>query len=317
MMLESGKKLKIAILLSTYNGKQYVVEQLSSLTKLLVNDYAIDIHIRDDGSSDETIILIKEFMKNNSNIFLYEEKNVGVINSFITLVKNAEGYDFYAFCDQDDSWEPLKVMAGIVKLQEFDSAIPMIYCSAYDYVDQDLNHIGRFVSESDFTINNLLIENCAPGCTMIFNSSLRDRFIGIMYPDIVNHVVMHDWLFLLLAAYHGRIIYDRNSYLLYRQHANNVIGKKSGFISVIKSKIKQFKREIKRPQHLLYLQTKLLSEITSSEPLSEIHRLSRSFVSSQTNFISRLKFAINSNIKRVKKIDDIIFKILYVFGYYK
>ena len=108
-----------------------------------------------------------------------------------------------------------------------------------------------------------------------------------------------------------------SNYLLYRQHANNVIGKKSGFISVIKSKIKQFKREIKRPQHLLYLQTKLLSEITSSEPLSEIHRLSRSFVSSQTNFISRLKFAINSNIKRVKKIDDIIFKILYVFGYYK
>lgn len=316
-MFESGKKVKTAILLSTYNGMQYVSEQLSSLTNLYVDDYIIDLHIRDDGSSDETIRLIKEFMKNNSNVFLYEEKNVGVIKSFITLVKNVENYDFYAFCDQDDHWEPLKVMAGIMKLQELDSSIPMIYCSAYDYVDQNLNHIGRFVSESDFSINNLLIENCAPGCTMLFNSSLRDRFIQISQPEIANRVVMHDWLFLLIAAYHGQIIYDRNSYLLYRQHANNVIGKKSGFVSVIKSKIKQFKREIKRPQHLLYLQTELLSEITASEPLSEIHRLSCSFVNSQANFISRFKFVINSDIKRVKKIDDVIFKILFIFGYYK
>lgn len=316
-MFELEKKTKIAILLSTYNGMQYISEQLYSLTNLYVNDYTIDIHIRDDGSSDETIKLIKEFMRSKSNIFLYEEKNIGVINSFITLVKNIEGYDFYAFCDQDDHWEPLKIMAGILKLQEFDLATPMIYCSAYDYVDQDLTHIGRYVSKSDFSVNNLLIENCAPGCTMLFNSSLRDKFLEIMYPEITKRIVMHDWLFLLLAAYHGQIIYDRNSYLLYRQHANNVIGKKSGFVSIIKSKIKQFIREIKRPQHLLYLQTELLSEISANEPLCEIHRLSNSFVNSQKNFISRFKFVINGDIKRVKKIDDIIFKTLYVFGYYK
>ncbi|HGK4756987.1 TPA: glycosyltransferase [Enterobacter cloacae] len=316
-MLKSNRFFKIAVLLSTYNGMNYIREQLASLYDLYVDDCSIDIHIRDDGSSDETVKLIKDFMVNKPNIFLYEESNIGVINSFLSLVKKIDGYDFYAFCDQDDHWEPLKLMAGIVKMRQVSLSLPMIYCTAYDYVDSQLSYIGRFVSASDFSISNLLIENCAPGCTMLFNSSLRDRFNNINIPEIEKRVVMHDWLFLLLAAYYGQIIYDRNSYLQYRQHANNVIGKKSGVVSIIKSKVKQFKREIERPQHLLYSQIELLSEITADDPSSEMHRLSYSFINSQDTFFSRLKYICKSEIKRVKKLDDIIFKVLYIFGYYK
>ncbi|EPZ8358845.1 glycosyltransferase [Enterobacter hormaechei] len=316
-MLESERNYKVAVLLSTYNGMNYITEQLASLSNLFVDNYKIDIHIRDDGSSDDTVNLIKDYIKDKSNIFLYEENNIGVIGSFLRLVQNVDGYDFYAFCDQDDHWDSLKLMAGVSKIQQAHLIVPMLYCSAYDYVDSDLNYIGRFVSQSDFSIGNLLIENCAPGCTMLFNSSLRDKFNSASNLEVEKRIVMHDWLFLLLAAYYGQIIYDRNSYLLYRQHANNVIGKKSGFLSIIKSKIKQFKREIKRPQHLLYLQTQLLSEITANDPTSEMHRLSNSFIRSQKTFISRVKFICKGEIKRVKKIDDVIFKILYIFGYYK
>lgn len=310
------KSGKVAVLLSTYNGVAYINEQIESLQSQTL-DRPLDIHIRDDGSTDGTKLILKDIANNNPNIFFYDERNIGVINSFLWLVKNIDGYDYYAFCDQDDYWKPLKIIAGISSLQSFDENIPLIYCSAYDYVDQELRQIGRFESHSDFSINNLLIENCAPGCTMIFNAALRNKFCELTVPNIEQRIIMHDWLFLLLAGYYGKIIYDRNSYLLYRQHANNVIGKKSGFISIIKSKIKQFKKELKRPQHLLYLQTELLCEITSDDPSNEIHHLSHTFINSQATFSSRLKFVTKGDIKRIKIIDDIIFKVLYVLGYYK
>ncbi|EPM6206494.1 glycosyltransferase [Enterobacter hormaechei] len=310
------KQEKVAVLMSTYNGSAYIEEQIASLQAQII-DRQFDIHIRDDGSTDGTKTTLEKLAHENSNIFFYDEPNVGVVDSFLWLAKNIEGYDYYAFCDQDDYWQSLKLLAGVTLIDQMSKGKPSVYCSAYEYVDQNLKHIGRFVSKSDFSINNLLIENCAPGCTMVFNEALRNKFCEIKTANVSRRVVMHDWLFILLAAYHGEIIYDSNSYLLYRQHANNVIGKKSGFLSIIKSKIKQFKREIKRPQHLLYLQTQLLSEITANDPTSEMHRLSNSFIRSQKTFISRVKFICKGEIKRVKKIDDVIFKILYIFGYYK
>ncbi|MCD3721765.1 glycosyl transferase 2 family protein, partial [Escherichia coli] len=208
-------------------------------------------------------------------------------------------------------------LAAIDKFEKHEEITPLVYCSAYDYVDQNLNFIGRFTSKSNFSPSNLLIENCAPGCTMLINSALREKYLSISAANISNRVVMHDWLFLLLGLHFGMVIYDRNSYLLYRQHANNVIGKKSGLLPIFRSKYKQFIKECKRPQHLLYLQNELFSDITSGQVNSLTHKLSCSFVSAQRNFYSRAKFAFSGKIKRIRKVDDLIFKILFVFGYYK
>ncbi|MDF6884021.1 glycosyltransferase, partial [Escherichia coli] len=309
-----NKSKKLAILLSSYNGEQFIEQQLQSLIDMKA-DFIFDIHIRDDGSSDKTCETIKKFSQKHANIHLYEENNVGVIASFLWLVEKVSGYDYYAFCDQDDFWQPLKALAAIDKFEKHEEITPLVYCSAYDYVDQNLNFIGRFTSKSNFSPSNLLIENCAPGCTMLFNSALREKYLSISAANISNRVVMHDWLFLLLGLHFGMVIYDRNSYLLYRQHANNVIGKKSGLLPIFRSKYKQFIKECKRPQHLLYLQNELFSDITSGQVNSLTHKLSCSFVSAQRNFYSRAKFAFSGKIKRIRKVDDLIFKILFVFGY--
>ncbi|HHF9279308.1 TPA: glycosyltransferase, partial [Escherichia coli] len=105
-------KLKsMAVLLSSYNGEKYIGEQLDSIIKCY-RDFDLHIHIRDDGSVDSTCEIIKEYISKNDSIFLYEGDNVGVIASFLWLVENVGDYDYYAFCDQDDVWEPLKLIAA-------------------------------------------------------------------------------------------------------------------------------------------------------------------------------------------------------------
>lgn len=315
-MLDLEKKKKLAVLLSTYNGESYIKEQLDSLVKL-VRDFDLDIHIRDDGSSDSTCHIIKMYILNNPNIFLYEGNNLGVIGSFLWLVDNIKNYDYYAFCDQDDVWEPLKLIAATNMIEKFSQNDAIAYCSAYNFVDEKLNHLGRFTSRSDFSLNNILIENCAPGCTMVFNNALRQIYVNLNMGDISKCIVMHDWFFLSLASIFGTVIYDNNSYLLYRQHDNNAIGIKSGFVDVFRAKIKQLLRDNKKLHHPLFQQMQLIARCSNKSDKKNAFIISNEFVNSQSNFFSRVKFIFEGHIKRVKFIDDVLFKVLYAFGYFK
>jgi len=307
---------RVAVLLSTYNGEKYIIQQLDSLKSQLGNLH-IDIHIRDDGSKDNTCDLLKSYLQKENNIYLYEEVNIGVVASFLYLVDNVVGYDYYAFCDQDDIWKPLKIISAIQKIEELEQDTPALYCSAYDYVDQDLKPLGTFKSGSDFSLNNILIENCAPGCTLLFNNKMRDVYKNISGDDLSRKAIMHDWLFIILAGIFGKILYDYDSYLLYRQHENNVVGIKNGFISVFRAKVKQFLKERRKQRHPLNIQMQLISQCCKSNKEDLAYIISSKFNSSQLNLFNRVAFVSKGYIKRVKFIDDVIFKTLYVFGYFK
>ena len=55
---------KVNIILATYNGGRFLKEQLDSLINQTYDN--ISIYIRDDGSTDNTIDIINEYISNNS-----------------------------------------------------------------------------------------------------------------------------------------------------------------------------------------------------------------------------------------------------------
>ena len=57
---------KVQVLLSTYNGEKYLEEQIKSILKQ--EDVEISILIRDDGSKDRTIEILKELSENYNQI---------------------------------------------------------------------------------------------------------------------------------------------------------------------------------------------------------------------------------------------------------
>ena len=97
---------KIQVLMSTYNGEKYLKEQIESI--LNQEKVEVNILIRDDGSCDKTLKIIKELSK-NPKISYYEGKNIGPAKSFMDLVnKSGDKFNYYAFADQDDIWMPNK-----------------------------------------------------------------------------------------------------------------------------------------------------------------------------------------------------------------
>ena len=223
---------KVQILMSTYNGEKYLKEQIQSI--LDQQGVEISILVRDDGSQDTTIEILKELSKNPS-INYYNGENIGPAKSFMDLINKAnDDFNYYAFADQDDIWMLNKMIKDIEKLESFKNK-PALYISAQEIVDENLNTIEIKKVAGMHTFEGEIIRNFATGCTMVMNKELLD-IIKVYTP---KYIIMHDsWITRVCYAIGGTVIIDNNSYIKYRQHGKNTWGYKDDSFKKLK---KQFK----------------------------------------------------------------------------
>ena len=207
---------KVVVLMSTYNGERYIKEQIDSIISQTIK---VKLIVRDDGSRDKTQVILEEYRK-QGKLDWYQGENIGFVKSFLTLLKNAPKADYYAFADQDDYWEKNKLEVAIEKIK--NEQIPCTYCSNLKVVDENLKQVGYYFKKEKMKTNldNILLDNIAAGCTMVFNYMLAN----LVNKCNVLKVSYHDWWICILAAAFGKIIYDENSYIKYRQHGTNVVG---------------------------------------------------------------------------------------------
>ena len=211
---------KVCILLSTFNGKQYLKEQLDSL----INQINVDIFIlaRDDGSSDGTIEILKEYSAKYDFFTFYQGDNVKPARSFLDLMKSAPQADFYAFSDQDDVWDDDKLSVAVNMLKKENGANPNMYYSNLRIVDEHLNYYRLSHQTPHIQKNRYspLVEDFATGCTIVFNKAALD------YAKKANceYCSMHDSWMYMICNFFGKIIYDFDAHISYRQHGNNVVG---------------------------------------------------------------------------------------------
>ena len=146
---------QVCVLMSTYNGENYIVEQINSILKQI--NVTVELIIRDDGSSDNTSSIIRKFENDYSNILFIQGENVGVGRSFMELLKYAPESDYYSFADQDDVWLEDKLCRAVNMIKELENEgvdncrhqiLPVLYSSNQILVDENLNKYGiRFESE--------------------------------------------------------------------------------------------------------------------------------------------------------------------------
>lgn len=306
---------KVQVLLSTYNGEQYISEQIQSI---LNQTYPfISILIRDDGSTDQTVVVLEQLMKiHPDKIKLIKGSNVGVVSSFFELLRAADAeVDYYCFCDQDDVWLDHKVEHAIARLNSsiYTEVPAMVFTSTY-LADDELNRKGAWpkppAQEPSFF--NALYENIAIGATITMNRSTRNLFINSKSVDS-QKVLMHDWWFYLLVSAFGTVIYDNTPSMLYRQHNNNVVGGSNSIVGKLKSKWASFKRHTGKD--LLHKQASEFHRIYGSRLTGELKEQLELFLASRTKFIDRLHYARKSKLYRQSKAESLLFKFFILIGF--
>ena len=224
----------IAILLSTYNGAPYLEDFLISLEKQTYQNW--DLMVRDDGSSDDTLVILQKFSDNINKVsILKDRQNLGAKKSFSTLVNVAlqspEQYEYIMFADQDDIWLPDKIEKTYLKMKEFERSrpsLPLLVHSDVSVVDEKLNVLAssfwsyQHIEPTRDKLNHLLLHNIVTGCTVMVNRALAENV-----KTIPNEAIMHDWWMAMVASAFGKIGYIDEPLILYRQHGSNDTGAKN------------------------------------------------------------------------------------------
>ncbi|MDW8742040.1 glycosyltransferase family 2 protein [Streptococcus suis] len=215
--------MNVNILMSTYNGQEFLAEQIRSIQAQTFTDWML--LIRDDGSRDRTREIIADFAQQDSRIHLINPdstENLGVIKSFHALVQYQRA-DVYFFSDQDDVWLPDKLQVTLETAQAYPTDQPLMVYTDLKVVNQDLQVMNESMirSQSHHANTELvqeLTENTVTGGTSMINHALAELW------TVTDDILMHDWYLALLATAFGKLVYVDQPTELYRQHAENVLG---------------------------------------------------------------------------------------------
>ena len=309
--------MKVNILMSTYNGQQFLAEQIRSIQDQSYTDWTL--FIRDDGSSDNTKEILKDFERQDSRIHLIDSDksdNLGVIKSFHKLV-NHDRADYYFFSDQDDVWLPNKLELSLKEAQNYLADLPLMVYMDLKVVNQDLEIMTESMVKSQSHHANTelvqeLTENTVTGGVAMINHALAEMW------QETDDILMHDWYLALLASAFGNLVFIDQPGELYRQHSDNVLG--------ARTLSKRFKKWI-RPHILFAVYWDLIKNSQKQSrhllqmPLSQSNReLIEAFVTIMDKpMLERFRILRKYGLKKNKAFHTLVFTTLIVtkFGYKK
>ena len=232
------REMNVLVLMSTYNGELYLKKQLESI--LHQDKVRVHLLIRDDGSTDHTCDILKEFADKYPNMEWETSRNVGFVRSFSILAEKAllfpEAMDYYAFSDQDDIWMPNKLKTACRYLEEYNQDTPLLFSSNSLFIDDNMSVMGSFHKETPhYTKQNVMIYPTEQGCSMVFNRSALE-----LYDSNPPENAWHDRWMCLICNFLGKSIYCQTPLFYYRIHGGNMIGKKQKFWDRIVDDVKFF-----------------------------------------------------------------------------
>lgn len=237
------QKAKIDILMSVFNGSNFIREQIDSIIGQTSDNW--QLIIRDDGSTDNTLEIISEYQERYPGKIeaLWDQQadknaNLGACQGFARILEKSTA-KYVMFSDQDDVWLPFKIEKTLEKMQELEAiyqeSTPLMMHTDLMVVDQDLNVISdsfwklqHWAPKNRHKLNRLLIQNATTGCTVMINQALRR-----LATPIPSRAIMHDYWLSLVSAAFGKIAYVNEPTILYRQHGANDTGAKKYNISFI------------------------------------------------------------------------------------
>ena len=303
----------IAVLLSSYNGENFIVQQLQSILSQKT-DYPFTIFVRDDGSKDSTLHILNEFKVHHKNIVVIAGKNKGYVASFFELLKisYSQGYDWFAFSDQDDYWLPNKLQDAVKKIKKYDYE-PVLYGSKSLITDDKLISTGKTtqIKKRNIKFYNTAIQNILPGHGQVINKKLAE--VILKYTGSTKLIYSQDLWISTVASVTGKVIFDDQPHTLYRMHSNNQLGYGKGKIQWITDHINRLKQQEsnKIAKQLKYF-VKCYFSFLSLEEKEEMKK----FFNSQHTLMNRIIYAIHTRLYRQKQSETQIFKLLYILGFY-
>lgn len=295
------QKKKVGVLLAAFNGEPWLAEQILSI----LEQKCVDVHlyISLDKSDDSSMSICNKFCLEHKNVTLlpYGATFGGAGKNFYRLFIDVDisDYDFIALSDQDDIWNPDKLISSVDILSEYDGYSSNVIAFWEDGREILINK-AQEKKEWDY-----LFEAAGPGCTYVLRRDVAIKFKTWLiehYDKITHDIALHDWLIYAFCRHFGyRWFIDHRPGMRYRQHANNQVGTNNS-ISAAKKRLLLIKRKWYRNQ------------VTKIAEHLELQNLSMVKYGLNKGYIGNLYLLFNVNQLRRRLRDRIALSFALLFN---
>mgnify|MGYP002869725189 CR=1 FL=1 len=221
------KEPRILVLMTTYNGRAYVAEQIDSI--LDQRGVEVTLCICDDCSSDDTYAVLEAAAEESPNVHIRcNSANKGVVANFMDLIygADAQAFDYFALSDQDDIWYPDKLRCAAARI-ESNTSRPELYYADVHNIDERGRSLGKEYEPYQVCARApaslLLVQNWCLGCTTLLNPALVKL---LQAHPVYDFGRMYDAWIHAVALYCGGFVFSdlAHAYLDRRITGHNTVG---------------------------------------------------------------------------------------------
>lgn len=210
-MNKTASNPHVSVVMCTYNGEQFLAEQIDSILK---QTYPIhELIIQDDCSTDHTWDIIQQYATKEKIIKATRNpQNLGFNQNFKQAILKAES-NLIAIADQDDIWYPEKIEKQVHQIGTSDICI-----SAYHGGENFPTTANTRIITPSYQLEYLLFYDCTPGHSML----IKREFIHKIFTDWDGHIV-YDWWLSVNAHLNNGISCVAEPLNWHRPHKNSAI----------------------------------------------------------------------------------------------
>lgn len=233
--------MKTSVVISTYNGEKYIIEQLKSIAHQTVP--VDEVLIFDDGSTDDTVNIVNEYIQRTKlvNWHIYQNKeNKGWRRNFMEGLWSSTG-DIVFTADQDDIWMSDKVEKMLSVMQNHPE-IQLLVSNYVEFYENGEKKPGPLstdhkVHKVPLKLNYMSVD--APGCVYAIRRSLIDLSKSMWRPSFG-----HDTLLWRMAVLNGSLYELGDELILWRKHSDSAYSKETRQLKSQREKKKWIKASL-------------------------------------------------------------------------
>lgn len=281
--------MTVSVAMAVYNGENFIIQQLKTLAG---QSRRIDeVIIVDDGSTDKTVSLIREFiyeygLSRKWKVFINSER-LGYVANFDKAL-SLTTKDVIFLCDQDDIWHLDKVERLMQIIDRHEEVLAV--ASTYNCIDDGGHRIDArspLLTENHGLImlknyrsghlykikRNDILERCiSMGCTTCYRRRVVEEYLRLKkqyntYCSADNEInkVSHDWFLDIVAGLNDGMYFINEPLVGYRIHSNNTIG--------IKTDSNDIGVDYRIGEYEQYIETyEIIGQLLSQEPVRDLRR---------------------------------------------
>lgn len=208
----NSQNRSISVVMCTFNGEKYLREQLDSILRQTYP--VLELIVQDDGSTDNTCLIIEEYAAQYPFIKLYRnECQFGVVQNFFSAMQRAQG-DLIALSDQDDIWEDNKLELQVNAIGDSKCCAGKSAPFAADGVSLSIDS-----RPSNYNLLRLLFVGSVAGHTMLITKSLLEETVQLSASFPIAR--LQDTILAFVATSHNSIVYVDSVLVHHRRHQAN------------------------------------------------------------------------------------------------